>query len=82
MQESNPTTLSSPRGYLLVNESTYDFFRLLNEEFTLNIDVSQIPRGIRVALYSSTTSSKGSANELNTAATGYGTKYCDAQCPQ
>ena len=59
VQKSNVTTLSSTSVYLLANESTYDFFQLLNQESTFDVDVSYVPRGINVALYFLTTSPTG-----------------------
>jgi len=40
VQKANVTTLSSPKVYLPANESVYDFFQLLNQEFTFDIDVN------------------------------------------
>jgi cellulose 1,4-beta-cellobiosidase len=50
-QENNVTTQSSPRVYLLANETTYDMFHLLNKELTFDVDVSQVPCGINGASY-------------------------------
>jgi len=50
-QENNVTTQSSPRVYLLANDTTYDMFHLLNRELTFDIDVSKVPCGINGALY-------------------------------
>ena len=78
---TNVTSLSSPRVYLLADDDTYDHFKLLNQEFTFDVDVSQVPCGINGALYFSEMNDKGDKNELNTAGARYGTGYCDAQCP-
>jgi cellulose 1,4-beta-cellobiosidase len=80
-QENNVTTQSSPRVYLLANDTTYDILHLLNKELTFDIDVSGVPCGINGALYLSEMSANGDASNLNTAGAKYGTGYCDAQCP-
>jgi cellulose 1,4-beta-cellobiosidase len=78
---TNVTTLSSPRVYLMADDHTYAHFQLLNQEFTFDVDVSQVPCGINGALYFSEMNSQGDANDLNKAGAKYGTGYCDAQCP-
>lgn len=78
---TNVTSLSSPRVYLLKDDETYDHFKLLNKEFTFDVDVSKVPCGINGALYFSEMNEKGDKNELNKAGAKYGTGYCDAQCP-
>ncbi|KAF2735875.1 glycoside hydrolase [Polyplosphaeria fusca] len=78
---TNATSMSSPRVYLLANDETYDHFKLLNQEFTFDVDVSSVPCGVNGALYFSEMNDKGDKNELNTAGAKYGTGYCDAQCP-
>ena len=75
------TTQSSPRVYLLANDTTYDMFHLVNRELTFDIDVSQVPCGINGALYLSEMDPTGDSSALNTAGAKYGTGYCDAQCP-
>lgn len=79
---TNVTSLSSPRVYLYDEAAgQYDQFKLLNQEFTFDVDVSNVPCGINGALYFSEMNEKGDKNELNTAGAAYGTGYCDAQCP-
>ncbi|KAF2870192.1 concanavalin A-like lectin/glucanase domain-containing protein, partial [Massariosphaeria phaeospora] len=67
---------SSPRVYLLQDEETYEHFSLLNQEFSFDVDVSQVPCGINGALYFSEMNDKGDKNDLNTAGAKYGTGYC------
>jgi cellulose 1,4-beta-cellobiosidase len=81
VQKANVTSLSSPRVYLMENNTNYEFFQLLNQEFTFDVDVSNVPCGINGALYFSEMSPTGNANDLNAAGAAYGTGYCDAQCP-
>jgi len=80
-QQNNETVNSSPRVYLLQNDTTYDIMRLLNQELAFDVDVSKVPCGINGALYLSEMSPTGSATSLNKAGAKYGTGYCDAQCP-
>lgn len=79
--KSGVTTQSSPRVYLLANETTYDMFRLLNQEITFDVDVSKVPCGINGALYLSEMDATGDSSALNKAGAKYGSGYCDAQCP-
>ena len=72
---------SSPRVYLLANDTSYDMFHLLDQEFTFDVDMSKMPCGSNGALYFSEMLSNGGQSELNPAGPAYGTGYCDAQCP-
>ena len=81
VQKNNATTVASPRIYLLANDTSYDSFKLVNQEFSFDVDTSKVPCGINGALYFSEMDASGSANNLNTAGAQYGTGYCDAQCP-
>ncbi|EPS37981.1 hypothetical protein H072_8306 [Dactylellina haptotyla CBS 200.50] len=81
----NPTGgLASPRVYLLKeDEQTYYKFRMLNKEFTYDVDVSNLPCGTNGALYFSEMAADGEQNNKgNLAGAAYGTGYCDAQCPK
>jgi cellulose 1,4-beta-cellobiosidase len=70
------------RMYLLEDESHYKMFKLLNREFTFDVDVSKLPCGINGALYFSEMAADGGASfSGNNAGAKYGTGYCDAQCP-
>ncbi len=75
------TSEISPRGYLLANNSTYAMFKLLNQEFSFDVDTSKVPCAINGALYLSEMAANGSSSNINTAGAAYGTGYCDAQCP-
>ena len=72
------------RTYLMKDDSTYQNFALLNQEFTFDVDVSQLPCGLNGALYFSEMALDGgmSANPTNKAGAKYGTGYCDSQCPR
>ncbi|KAF2835460.1 glycoside hydrolase family 7 protein [Patellaria atrata CBS 101060] len=74
--------MSSPRVYLLENSDTYRMFKLLNQEFTYDVDVSKVPCGVNGALYFSEMDAKGGQSDINPAGAAYGTGYCDAQCPR
>ncbi|KAF9632620.1 putative glycoside hydrolase family 7 protein [Lasiodiplodia theobromae] len=73
------------RVYLLApdSEDTYELFKLKNQEFTFDVDVSALPCGLNGALYFSEMDSDGgmSKYENNKAGAKYGTGYCDTQCP-
>ncbi|CAH0481651.1 unnamed protein product [Peronospora belbahrii] len=72
------------RVYLLDAEgSKYKQFKLLNQEFTLDVDVSKLPCGLNGALYFVQMDADGGTGRFpaNKAGANYGTGYCDAQCP-
>jgi cellulose 1,4-beta-cellobiosidase len=79
---NNGTTSTSPRGYLLQDENTYQTYSLLNREITYDVDVSTLGCGVNGALYLSEMSATGDAGPNNKAGAKYGTGYCDAQCPK
>ncbi|KAK0640704.1 concanavalin A-like lectin/glucanase domain-containing protein [Cercophora newfieldiana] len=71
----------SPRLYLLAEDDTnYEPLKLLNQELTFDVDVSQLACGMNGALYLSEMDMSGSRSDLNPAGAAYGTGYCDAQC--
>lgn len=69
------------RTYLMQDDSTYQIFKLLNQEFTFDVDVSNLPCGLNGALYFSEMPADGGLSATNKAGAAYGTGYCDAQCP-
>jgi cellulose 1,4-beta-cellobiosidase len=79
--ENNVTSMSSPRVYLLANDTTYDMFALLNQEIAFDVDLSKVACGVNGALYLSEMDPTGNSGALNPAGAKYGTGYCDAQCP-
>lgn len=81
VNKTDGTTVSSPRVYLLENDTTYDMFSLLNRELTFDVDLSELPCGTNGALYLGEMSATGGHSDLNPAGASYGTGYCDAQCP-
>ncbi|CCO33072.1 glycosyl hydrolase family 7 protein [Rhizoctonia solani AG-1 IB] len=72
------------RVYLLADDSNYQMFKLKNQEFTFDVDVSNLPCGLNGALYFSQMDADGGASKYpnNKAGAKYGTGYCDAQCPR
>lgn len=74
------------RTYLMAAGSTtkYQMLKLLNQEFTFDVDVSNLPCGLNGALYFSEMDEDGGMARFSTNKAGakYGTGYCDAQCPQ
>merc|ERR1712018_650976 len=68
----------------LLDESlqSYVKFQLLNQEFTFDVDVSQLPCGLNGALYFSEMDADGGMSyDTNECGAAFGTGYCDAQCP-
>ena len=60
----------------------YVKFNLLNQEFTFDVDVSNLPCGLNGALYFSEMDADGGLSyATNECGAQYGTGYCDAQCP-
>ncbi|EMC97745.1 glycoside hydrolase family 7 protein [Baudoinia panamericana UAMH 10762] len=83
LRTGNTTTAVSPRVYLLQsNGQKYKLLKLLNQEFTFTVNVSNLPCGMNGALYLSAMDATGGRSSLNPAGATYGTGYCDAQCPK
>ncbi|KAF8596977.1 glycoside hydrolase family 7 protein [Ceratobasidium sp. AG-I] len=72
------------RVYLLKDDATYEMFKPKNQEFTFDVDVSNLPCGLNGALYFSEMDADGGMAKYsgNKAGAKYGTGYCDAQCPK
>ncbi|PKS11794.1 hypothetical protein jhhlp_001087 [Lomentospora prolificans] len=72
------------RVYLMENETKYQMFNLLGNEFTFDVDVSNIGCGLNGALYFVSMDADGGLSKYsgNKAGAKYGTGYCDAQCPR
>ncbi|TFY80677.1 hypothetical protein EWM64_g3334 [Hericium alpestre] len=72
------------RVYLMASNTEYEMFKLLNQEFTFDVDVSNLGCGLNGALYFSEMSADGGLSEYptNKAGAQYGTGYCDSQCPR
>ncbi|KAG8749874.1 hypothetical protein FRC11_010951 [Ceratobasidium sp. 423] len=66
------------------DDTNYEMFKLKNQEFTFDVDVSNLPCGLNGALYFSEMSADGGKSKYanNKAGAKYGTGYCDAQCPR
>ncbi|KIK60233.1 glycoside hydrolase family 7 protein [Collybiopsis luxurians FD-317 M1] len=74
------------RVYLMApgSQTNYQTFNMLNQEFTFDVDVSQLPCGLNGALYFSQMDADGGMARFptNKAGAKYGTGYCDSQCPR
>ena len=72
------------RMYLLDTEDSYEMFYLKNQEFSFEVDVSQLECGLNGALYFVNMEADGgkASGKYNQAGAKYGTGYCDAQCPR
>ncbi|KAF8582642.1 carbohydrate-binding module family 1 protein [Ramaria rubella] len=81
--QSSGTNVGS-RVYLMASETEYEMFKPLNQEFTFDVDVSNLPCGLNGALYFSEMDADGGLAKYSTNKAGakYGTGYCDSQCPQ
>lgn len=77
------TTSASPRVYLL-DETTqkYVMMSLLNQELSVDVDMSTLPCGENGAFYLSEMTPDGSKNpgQFNSGGAAFGNGYCDAQC--
>jgi len=64
-------------------DTSYQQFNLLNQEFTFDVDVSNLPCGLNGALYFVSMDKDGGMSKYSTNKAGakYGTGYCDSQCP-
>ncbi|KAJ7167896.1 cellulase [Mycena filopes] len=69
------------RVYLMANSSSYQMFQLLNQEFSFDVDMSNLGCGLNGALYLSEMPADGGLSATNKAGAKYGTGYCDSQCP-
>ncbi|KAG6906830.1 hypothetical protein DXG01_011790 [Tephrocybe rancida] len=69
--------------YPLNSESKYELLKLLNQEFTFDVDVSNLPCGLNGALYFSRMDADGGVakHSTNKAGAKYRTGYCDSWCP-
>lgn len=72
------------RVYLMADDTHYQMFKLLNQEFTFDVDMSNLPCGLNGALYLTEMDADGGMARFptNKAGAKYGTGYCDAQCPK
>jgi len=77
------TNVGSRTFLLDASGSKYYMFKLLNREFTFDVDVSALPCGINGALYFVEMDADGGLSEYagNEVGAAYGAGYCDAQCP-
>jgi cellulose 1,4-beta-cellobiosidase len=69
--------------YLMDADSPYKIFKLGNMEFTFDMDVSDVPCNLNVALYFAEMDADGGMAKYptNKAGAAYGTGYCDFPCP-
>ncbi|KAF6836352.1 exoglucanase type c precursor [Colletotrichum musicola] len=72
------------RVYLMESDTKYQMFTLLGNEFTFDVDVSNIGCGLNGALYFVSMDADGGLSKFssNKAGAKYGTGYCDSQCPR
>ncbi|KAE8378883.1 glycoside hydrolase [Aspergillus bertholletiae] len=72
------------RVYMMADDTHYEVYKLLNQEFTFDVDVSKLPCGLNGALYFVVMDADGGVSKYpnNKAGAKYGTGYCDSQCPR
>jgi len=72
------------RMYLLASDSKYAGITLLGQEFTMDVDVSNLGCGLNGAVYFVSMDLDGGMSKYptNKAGAKYGTGYCDSQCPR
>ncbi|KAA8902272.1 cellobiohydrolase precursor [Sphaerosporella brunnea] len=72
------------RLYMMADDSNYQMYNLLNQEFAFDVDVSNLPCGLNGALYFVSMDKDGGMSRYsgNKAGAKYGTGYCDSQCPR
>ncbi|KAB2568570.1 Glycosyl hydrolase family 7 [Lasiodiplodia theobromae] len=72
------------RMYLMQDDETYAVHKLLNKEFTFDVDTSKLPCGLNGAVYFVSMDADGGMAKFpdNKAGAKYGTGYCDSQCPR
>lgn len=72
------------RLYMLADDDNYQMYYLLNQEFSFDVDLSNLPCGLNGALYFVAMDKDGGKSRYSTNKAGarYGTGYCDAQCPR
>ncbi|PKS05014.1 hypothetical protein jhhlp_008380 [Lomentospora prolificans] len=70
------------RMYLMNGSDKYQMFKLMNNEFTFDVDLSTLDCGLNGALYFVMMDEDGGKAKYSTNKAGakYGTGYCDAQC--
>ncbi|CAK4191729.1 unnamed protein product, partial [Aphanomyces euteiches] len=68
------------RLYLLEDDNNYKLYKLLNLEFTFDIDLSKAACNVDAGLYFIEMDKTGDRSATNPAGATYGTGYCDAQC--
>lgn len=81
VQSTGRLTSASPRIYLLGGDGNYVMFKLLNQEFSFDVDLSTLPCGENGALYFSEMEADGGQSDNSKGGAAYGSGYCDAQCP-
>ena len=61
-------------------EKKYEMLKLNGNEFSFDVNMSQLPCGMNSALCLNEMDATGGRSDLNPAGAAFGTGYCDAQC--
>ncbi|KAJ8508287.1 hypothetical protein ONZ45_g9415 [Pleurotus djamor] len=72
------------RVFLLADEVNYEMYRLANRELSFEVDVSEMPCGLKASFSLVDMPRDGGLSMFphNDAGAQYGTGYCDSQCPR
>jgi cellulose 1,4-beta-cellobiosidase len=67
----------------MASDSKYQMLKLKNQEFSFDVDMSNLGCGLNGAVYLSEMEEDGGMSKYpsNKAGAKYGTGYCDSQCP-
>jgi cellulose 1,4-beta-cellobiosidase len=71
------------RVFFKSSDTAYQLFKLKNQEFTFDVDLSNVPCGVKTDIYFVGMDADGGLAKYptNKAGAKYGTGYCDASCP-
>ncbi|KAJ8518839.1 hypothetical protein ONZ45_g4153 [Pleurotus djamor] len=72
------------RVFLLADSTNYEMFKLANREFSFEVDLVDMPCGVKASIYFVDMQQDGGISSFpnNKAGAQYGTGYCDSQCPR
>jgi cellulose 1,4-beta-cellobiosidase len=71
------------RVFVKSSDTAYQLFKIKNQEFTFDVNLSNVPCGVKAAIYFVGMDADGGMAKYptNRAGAKYGTGYCDASCP-
>jgi cellulose 1,4-beta-cellobiosidase len=71
------------RVFVKSSDNAYQLFKVKNQQFTFDVDLSNVPCGVKADVYFVAMDADGGLSKYPTNKAGpkYGTGYCDASCP-